>query len=197
MCTIYLKTLDDAINASDSKRLSGAQTTAIPLVSRLSHRGHRNSLAFGTCASGVSQTEWSMRVAPQGRSGGLKTRSTCRNGATKSSQDFRTRQLARPGKETAWTFQLPKKYGCFGFMVVLVVLFVLRYFADFCGRLLVFCARFVLICGRFVGCADLRAFARKTGSITKTTHNFLVVGRSRWRLGERRNGSAKRTEDSK
>ena len=54
-------------------------------------------------------------------------------------------------------------------MVVLVVLFVLRYFADFCGPLLVFCARFVLICGRFVGCADLRAFARKTWSITKTT----------------------------
>ena len=74
--------------------------------------------------------------------------------------------------KTSWTFQLPNNYGCFGFMVVLVVLFVLRYFADFCGRLLVFCARFVLICGRFVGCADLRAFARKTGSITKTTRIF-------------------------
>ena len=57
-------------------------------------------------------------------------------------------------------------------MVVLVVLFVLRYFADFCGHLLVFCARFVLICGRFVGCADLRALVRKTGSITKTTRIF-------------------------
>ena len=41
----------------------------------------------------------------------------------------------------------------FGVMVVLVVL---RYFVDFCGRLLVFCVRFALICGRFVGCADLR-----------------------------------------
>ena len=52
----------------------------------------------------------------------------------------------------------------------LVVLFVLRYVADFCGRLLFFlCVRFALICGRFVGCADLRTFARKTGSITKTT----------------------------
>ena len=57
-------------------------------------------------------------------------------------------------------------------MVVLVVLFVLRYFADFCGCLLVFCVRFVLICGRFVGCADLRVFAQKTGSITKTTRFF-------------------------
>ena len=57
-------------------------------------------------------------------------------------------------------------------MVVLVVLFVLRYLADFCGRLLFFCVRFVLICGRFVGCADLRPFVRKTGSITKTTRIF-------------------------
>ena len=50
-----------------------------------------------------------------------------------------------------WTFQLPTNYGCFGFMVVLVVLFVLRYFADFCGRLLVFLRAF---------CANLRSFCR-------------------------------------
>ena len=43
---------------------------------------------------------------------------------------------------------------------------ILRIFVVVCWF---FCARFVLICGRFVGCADLLAFARKTGSITKTT----------------------------
>ena len=65
-------------------------------------------------------------------------------------------------------------------MVVLVVLFVLRYFADFCGRLLFFCMRFVLICGRFVGCADLRAFARAENRVNNQNYqNFLVVGRSR------------------
>ena len=67
--------------------------------------------------------------------------------------------------KTTWTFQLPTNYGRFGFKVVL---FVLRCFAEFCGRLLVFYVRFALIGGRFVGCADLRVFAQKTGSITKT-----------------------------
>ena len=71
-----------------------------------------------------------------------------------------------------WTFQLPKKSSRVGFMVVLVVLFVLRYFADVRGHLLFFCVRFVLICGRFVGCADLRVFALKTGSITETIRSF-------------------------
>ena len=44
--------------------------------------------------------------------------------------------------------------------------FVLRYFADFCGRLVVICTRFAMFCANlrsFFGCADLRTFARKPG----------------------------------
>ena len=60
-----------------------------------------------------------------------------------------------------WTFQLPKKSGPCGFMVVSsdsLICVIL----DFCGRLLV---RFALIYGRFAICADLRPFGWKTGSI--------------------------------
>ena len=54
---------------------------------------------------------------------------------------------------------------------------ILRIFMVVCWS---FCARFVLICGRFVGCADLRAFARKTGSITKTTRIFWSLEDPGW-----------------
>ena len=68
--------------------------------------------------------------------------------------------LDLPTAKKIWSFWF---YGRFGRFVC---------FALFCGFVWLFagfCVRFALICGRFVGCADLRVFAQKTGSITKTT----------------------------
>ena len=71
--------------------------------------------------------------------------------------------LDLPTAKKIWSFWF---YGRFGRFVC---------FALFCGFVWLFagfCVRFALICGRFVGCADLRVFAQKTGSITKTTRIF-------------------------
>ena len=74
----------------------------------------------------------------------------------------------------SWNFQLPKIIGRFGFWVVLVVLHVLHvlhFFAGFCARLRDICGRFAALCGCFSICEDLRAFAPKIRSKTKTTSN--------------------------